>query len=84
MVTKLQQCFKKWNKFQVSLQGKVVITNHLVALGLWYIITLMACDLKKLHRLQKMYVTWLHMFGGKLISEHNIGYPSTLLCYPSI
>lgn len=59
LVTKLQQRLQKWNKFHVSLNGKVIIANNLVASGLWYILTLLACDAKKLHRLQQMLVAFV-------------------------
>lgn len=59
LITTLQQHLQRWNKFQVLLHGKVIIANHLVASGLWYILTLVAYNFKKLHQLQQMLVAFV-------------------------
>lgn len=44
LVDKLKQKLQCWNHYQVSLHGKIIIANHLVASTLWYVLTLVATD----------------------------------------
>lgn len=65
LVTKLQQGLLRWNKFQVSFHGKIVIVNHLVASALWFVLTLVAIDSRKLHHLQQMLISFVWSKEGK-------------------
>lgn len=59
LLLKLKERLQHWNWFQVSLHGKIVITNHLVASSLWYVLTLVASDLRKLNKLQQLLVSFV-------------------------
>lgn len=59
LVANLKQRLQRWNKFQVSLHSKVIIANHLVASVLWYVLTLVAFNFKKLHKLQQLLVAFV-------------------------
>lgn len=54
------------NRFQVSLHGKVIIANHMVASSLYYVLTLVALDFCKL-QLQQILVSFV---WGKI--DHHV------------
>jgi hypothetical protein len=58
-LAKLKGRLKKWDAFPLTLQGKGVVANHLIASGLWYIMTLNAACPTRLQRLQKLLVAFI-------------------------
>jgi hypothetical protein len=48
-LVKLKARLSKWDTFLLTLQGKVVVENHLIASGLWYMLTLNAICSHRLH-----------------------------------
>jgi hypothetical protein len=63
LVEKLQHRLTKWSTFPLTLQGKVVVANHLILSGLWYVLTLNTLHPKRLHQLQAMVVSFI--WGGR-------------------
>jgi hypothetical protein len=59
LLTRLKARLKKWNTFPLTLQGKIVVANHLILSGLWYITTLNMVHREKLHQLQQLVVAFV-------------------------
>lgn len=65
LVSKIQQKNRQWNRYQVLLHGKVVIANHLVASSLWYILTLVTMNSRRIHQLQQFLVAFIWSKEGR-------------------
>jgi hypothetical protein len=59
ILSTLKTRLNKWNVFPLTLQGKIVVANHLVLSGLWYVLTLCAIEPARLKLLQKLIVAFV-------------------------
>jgi hypothetical protein len=78
LLDKLQLQLRKWDSFPLTLQGKVVVANHLVVSGLWYVLTLNALNSTRLNHLQALVVGFI--WGGcQLQGRHRVSMSILLL-----
>jgi hypothetical protein len=82
LLGKLQHQLTKWGSLPLTLQGKVVVANHLILSGLWYVLTLNALNSKRLQRLQSLVVAFIwgsrYLRGRHRISKEIILLPCDL------
>jgi hypothetical protein len=59
ILTTLRGRLRKWSIFPLTLQGKILVANHLILSGLWYVLTLCAIEPTRLKHLQKLIIAFV-------------------------
>lgn len=68
-----------WNSFPLSLTGRILVANHLIASRLWYTLTLLSVSVASLMAIQKI-VTSFVWGGGDHRARHRV--QLQLICLP--
>jgi hypothetical protein len=54
LLQQLRARLHEWETFPLTVQGKVIVANHLISSGLWYVFTLNATKADRLKKIQAL------------------------------
>jgi hypothetical protein len=78
-LSKVQDKLAKWANVPLTLQGKIVVANHLVMSSLWYMLTLNCSNDARLKSLQQLTIKFVWGSSGRR-SRHRVS--SQIICLP--
>jgi hypothetical protein len=64
-----QKRLHKWDNFPLTICGKVIVANHLVLAGIWYVLTLNSNRASRLQKIQQLITNFI--WQGQYTTSRN-------------